>query len=205
MAATAVRVFGKPITHGTRTQRALAAKNYQNADGKLDKVLQVSNQSQKLAAAGAGNVATVSTTFGRVYNATGETVTYVTAYDWEGNVSGQYPVNIQNGQWAVFEHVGTRRPDRKGSVAALVYNVEDCCDSMIAWNNPWKKSGNNNTAYCEMNDPGYFDNCDWDAIHEKLMGSSTQSQTSLEGYTTKVSIEAGGNTPSFTAYFYLDV
>ncbi|XP_024964417.1 23 kDa jasmonate-induced protein-like [Cynara cardunculus var. scolymus] len=205
MAATAVRVFGKPITHGTRTQRALAAKNYQNADGKLDQVLRVSNQSLK-AAAGVGNAATVSTTFGRVYNATGETVTYVTAYDWEGNVSGTYPVNIQNGQWAVFEHAGTRGPNRQGSVGALVYGIKDTSEFMISWNNPWKNSrGNSNTAYCEMNDPGYFENCDWDEILEKLMASGTESQTSLEGYSTKVSIEAGGNTPSVTAYFYLDV
>ena len=205
MAATAVRVFGTPITHGTRAQRALAAKNNQNAGGKLDQVLLLSNQSEKVAVGG-GGISTVSTTFGRVYNATGETVTYVTTYDWEGNVSGKYPLSIQNGQWAAFQHVGTRRPGRNGSVAAVVYNFGDSCDSMISWNNPWKTAhGGRNTAYCEMNDPGYFDDCDWNAIYTKLMESSTESQTSMAGYATKVSIEEGGNTPSFTAMFYLDV
>ncbi|KAF5774858.1 hypothetical protein HanXRQr2_Chr13g0605491 [Helianthus annuus] len=30
--------------------------------------------------------------------------------------------------------------------------------AVIAWNNPWKTStSGNNTAYCEMNDSGYFD------------------------------------------------
>ncbi|KAF5774857.1 hypothetical protein HanRHA438_Chr13g0615911 [Helianthus annuus] len=206
MAATAVRVFGRPITQGTRTQRAQAAKNYQNADGKLDQVLQASIHSQK-AAVGGATAATVSTTFGRVYNATGDPVTYVTAYDWQGNVVGQYPVNIQNGQWAIFEHVGTRGTNRKGSVAAVVFNIQDCSDSMIAWNNPWKTStSGNNTAYCEMNDSGYFDDPTvWDAILEKLMSSGTESQASMEGYATKVSIDAGGNTPSYSAIFYLDV
>ncbi|KAI3663717.1 hypothetical protein L6452_45517 [Arctium lappa] len=197
MAATAVHVFGKPITHGTRTQRALAAKNNENADGKLDQVLQILNQSQKLAGAGGGNSANDSTTYGRVYNATGDTVTYVTAYDWEGNVSGKYPVTIQNGQWAVFTHVGTRR---QGSVAAVVYNFGHCCDSMISWNNPWKSSGKKNTTYCEMNNPGY--DWDWDAIHEKLVNSVTYSQSSMGNYSTKVTIEAEGNSPTFTAKFY---
>ncbi|KAI3505694.1 hypothetical protein L1887_27873 [Cichorium endivia] len=148
MAAAAVRVFGNPINHGTRAQRALAAKNNQNADGKLDQALQVLNLQQK-AAAGGPNVATVSTTFGRVYNATGGDITYVTAHDGSGNVSGQ--VTIQNGQWAVFQHVGTRGANRQGSVAALVYNIEDFGDSMIAWNNPWKKArGGNNTDNKEI-------------------------------------------------------
>ncbi|KAJ0769560.1 hypothetical protein HanLR1_Chr03g0114121 [Helianthus annuus] len=205
MATTAVRVFGKPIAQGTRTQRAQAAKSYQNADGKLDQVLQVSTQSQK-AAAGGANVATVSTTFGRVYNATGDPITYVTAHDWQGHVVGEYPVNIQNGQWAIFEHVGTRGPQCQGSVAAVVYNIQDCCDSMVAWNNPWKTaSGGNNTAYCEMNDPGYFDDCSWCAIRKKLKASGTESQTSMEGYATKVSKDTGSNTPTYSAIFYLDV
>ncbi|XP_024964418.1 23 kDa jasmonate-induced protein-like [Cynara cardunculus var. scolymus] len=201
MAATAVRVFGKPITHGTRTQRALAAKNNQNADGKLDQALQLSNQFRKVAAGG-GNVATVNTTLGMVYNATGETVTYVTSHDWEGNASRGYKVIILNGQWGVFEHDG----NRQGSVGAVVYGIKDCSEFMISWNNPWKNcGGNSNTAYCEMNDPGYFENCDWDEIHEKLMASGTESQTSWRGYSTKVSIQAGGNIASVTAFFYLDV
>ena len=153
MAAIAVRVFGTPITNGTRTQRALAAKNNQNTDGKLDQVLQVSNQSQKV-----GIAATGSTTFGRIYNATGQTVTYVTTHDWEGNISGPYPVEIQNGQWAVFEHVDNRRTNRKGSVAAVVYNIEDCCDFMISWNNPWKTSGENkNTVSLTTIKSGLYD------------------------------------------------
>ena len=56
-----------------------------------------------------------------------------------------------------------------------------------------------------MNDTGYFEDCDWDEIHGNLLESGTESETSMEGYATKVSIDEGGNTPSFSATFYLDV
>ncbi|KAJ0478105.1 hypothetical protein HanHA300_Chr13g0496471 [Helianthus annuus] len=62
--------------------------------------------------------------------------------------------------------------------------------AVIAWNNPWKTSTSGNNT---------------DAILEKLMASGTESQASMEGYATKVSIDAGGNTPSYSAIFYLDV
>ncbi|KAI3505690.1 hypothetical protein L1887_27869 [Cichorium endivia] len=203
MAAVEVRVFGNPINHGTRAQRALAAKNNQNADGKLDQVLLVLNQQQK-AAAGRPNE---NVTFGRIYNATGGDLTYVTSFDWSGKVVGQYPMTILNGQWAVFKHVGFRGSNHNsGSVAAVVYNIEDICESVIAWNNPPKRpGGGNNSAYCEMNEPGYVGDRNWVEIYQKLIASGTECQASMEGYTTKVSIDAEGNTPTFTALFYLDV
>ncbi|XP_076920210.1 23 kDa jasmonate-induced protein-like [Bidens hawaiensis] len=207
-AATAVRVFGNPITQGTRAQRAQAAQNYQNADGKLDQVLQLSSQSQNAAAG--NNQAPDCSTFGMIYNATGDTVTKVTTHDWEGNVVWQHPVHIQNGQWAVFMHAGTSDPRNQGSIAAVVYNIQHgtdamkCTDAMIAWNNPWKTGlGGKNTAYCEMNVPGYFNTCDWDAIYKKLKDSGVQSQARMEGYGTNVSIDGEGNTPSFNAIFCL--
>ncbi|KAI3690480.1 hypothetical protein L2E82_48516 [Cichorium intybus] len=161
MAAVAVRVFGNPINHGTRAQRALAAKNNQNADGKLDQALLVLNQQQK-AAAGRPNE---NVTFGMIYNATGGDLTYRTSVDWSGKVVGQYPMTILTGQWVMF----------------------------LSW------------AYCEMNDPGYIGDRNWEEIYQKLIASGTECQASMEGYTTKVSIDAEGNTPTFTALFYLDV
>ena len=59
-------------------------------------------------------------------------------------------------------------------------------------------------AYSEINIPGYFTDVVWDAIYKKLVRSGTESQTSMESYATKVRIDAGGNTPTFTASFYLD-
>ncbi|KAI3690481.1 hypothetical protein L2E82_48517 [Cichorium intybus] len=155
MAAAAVSVFGKPINHGTRAQRALAAKNNQNADGKLDQALLFLNQQQK-AAAGKGNE---STTFGNIYNATGGKITYVTAHDWSGKVVEGYPVTIQNGQRAVFKHVGTG-----GSVGAVVYNIQNIAESLVAWHAtpPTRPGDGTNSAYCEMNDPRGFDDCNWD-------------------------------------------
>ncbi|MFS7924026.1 hypothetical protein Hanom_Chr03g00267731 [Helianthus anomalus] len=38
-------------------------------------------------------------------------------------------------------------------------------------------------AYCEMNDPGYFDDCSWCAIRKRLKASGTESRTSIEGVT----------------------
>lgn len=58
-------------------------------------------------------------------------------------------------------------------------------------------------AYCEMNYPGYFNNCDWEAIYKKLKASGTESHASKEGYATKVTIDKEGNTPCFTAIFFL--
>ncbi|MFS7927386.1 hypothetical protein Hanom_Chr04g00308471 [Helianthus anomalus] len=145
---------------------------------------------------------TVCTIPGRIYNATGDPVTYVIAHDYEGKMIAHPPVNIQNGKWAIFVHAGTGG-FRQGSIGALVYNIQECCDSMIAWNNPWNGK---NTAYCEMNNPGYFDDPTvWNAILEKLKASGTECEASFEGYVTKVSIDAEGNTPTFNAIFSLDI
>ncbi|KAL8238804.1 hypothetical protein R6Q59_015371 [Mikania micrantha] len=203
MAAVAVHVFGTPITQGTRTQRAQAAAKNQNANGKLDQVLQASLHSQK-AAVGGGNYCTTNTTSAKVYNATGDPITYQISQDWEGHVAGHYPIIIQNGQWAVFKHVGT---DSTGSVGAVVYHIQNCVDTMIAWNNPKKSPTcrNNNTAYCEMNEPGYFTYCDWTTIYENLQASETISEACMEGVTTTVTIDASGTNPRYTAVFNLKV
>ncbi|CAI9259639.1 unnamed protein product [Lactuca saligna] len=198
---TVVRVFGKPITDGSRAQRAQAALKNMNADGKSDQATQFTNELKKT------TPATVSTTIGWVYNATGDEVKYVGEKNWSGSVVEKFPVSIMNGQWAVFQHVGTKGKDRQGSVAAVVYGIEDFADMMVAWNNPWKTAtgGSNNSAYCEMNGPGYFgDSYDWDAAKQKLLNSKTETTTTMSGYGTKVSIKAGGNAPIYTAIFYIE-
>ncbi|KAL8210092.1 hypothetical protein R6Q57_006826 [Mikania cordata] len=202
MAAVAVHVFGTPITQGTRTQRAQAAAKNQNADGKLDQVLQASLHSQK-AAVGKGNSGSANTTSGSVYNATGDPIAYQISHDWEGHVAGHYPIIIQNGQWAFFKHVGT---GSGGSIGAVVFNIQNCTDTMIAWNNPNKSpTCGNNTAYCEMNEPGYFSYCDWTTIYKNLKDSGTVDEECMEGFTTKVTIDASGSIPRYKAEFYLKV
>ncbi|KAD6453488.1 hypothetical protein E3N88_08193 [Mikania micrantha] len=196
MAAVAVQVFGTPITQGTRTQRAQAAAKNQNADGKLDQVLQAALHSQKAAV---GGVNSGTPTFGLLYNATGDPMTYQTSHDWEGHVDGHYPIIIQNGHWVFFKHVGK---GSKGSVGAVVYNIQNCTDSMIAWNN---HTNSPNTVYCEMNEPGYYDYCDWTVIHNKLKDSGTTSEACMKGFTTKVSIHPDGDIRCFKAEFNLKV
>ncbi|KAI3690476.1 hypothetical protein L2E82_48510 [Cichorium intybus] len=49
--------------------------------------------------------------------------------------------------------------------------------------------GRKTQAYCEMKDPGYFGNCDWDEIYKKLMASGTESLATKEGFATKVRID----------------
>ncbi|KAD6453496.1 hypothetical protein E3N88_08201 [Mikania micrantha] len=145
----------------TNHQRAEAAAKSQNADDKLNEVLQASLHSQK-AEVGGVNLGPTNTTVVLLYNATGDTMTYQTKHDWHGHVVGNYPITIHNGQraWVIFKHVGT---DSKGSVGA---------------------------AYCEMNEPGYYSSwaCDWKVIHNKLMNSGTTSEASMKGFTTKVTI-----------------
>lgn len=223
MAATTVGVFGKPITEGSRTQRAQAAKNTQNSDGKHDQMFYELNRA-------AEEVANLSVTFVMIYNATGETVTYVTPYDWQGMVTRKYPVNIENGQWVMFKHASTRG---QGSVGAVVYNIKDCGDSMIAWNNPWKTDNSENNsvsscnfvlvrtrhnnnwkvncgfwklqAYCEMKDSGYFDDgVNWDDVYEILKDCSCEYETRKEDYYTFVKIDARGNTPSYFSILEYD-
>lgn len=56
-----------------------------------------------------------------------------------------------------------------------------------------------------MNDEGHYgDKCDWNDIYAKLKASGTESQSSMDGYLTKVKIDAEGNTPNYTATFCLD-
>ncbi|KAD6453494.1 hypothetical protein E3N88_08199 [Mikania micrantha] len=188
MAAVAVHVFGTPITQGTPTQRAEAAAKSQNADDKLNEVLQASLHSQK-AEVGRVNLGRTNTTVVLLYNVTGETMTYQTKHEWHGHV-GNYPITIHPGQgvWVIFKHNGT---DSKGSVGAVVFNIDNCIDSMIAWNNA---TNSQNTAYCEMNEPGYYSSwpCDWKVIHNKLMDSGTTSEASMKGFTTKVTILSVG-------------
>ncbi|KAD6453498.1 hypothetical protein E3N88_08203 [Mikania micrantha] len=194
MAAVAVHVFGTPITQGTPTQRAEAAAKSQNADDKLNEVLQASLHSQK---AEVGGVNLGFTTVVLLCNATGETMTYQTKHEWHGHV-GNFPITIQNGQgvWVIFKHVGT---DSKGSVGAVVYNIDNCTDSMIAWNNP---PNSQKTAYCEMNEPGHV--YQWAEIYKKLMDSGTSYEACLNGFKTKVTIHpSGGGFSVYKAEFSL--
>lgn len=75
----------------------------------------------------------------RVYNATGDTVKFITNYDWNGHIEGTYPQEILNGRWGVFQH-GKTTGESSGSSAGVVYRGKnrDGSDNdwMLAWSNP---------------------------------------------------------------------
>lgn len=78
-----------------------------------------------------------------VYNASGDTITLATNYDWFGHIGRDpYPTHIGNGQWAAFLHE-KRALIPSGSVAAVVYRGKNEVtpffpyDWMLSWHNPW--------------------------------------------------------------------
>lgn len=158
----AVSVFGNPITNSTlegtpefagkkdiqKIDRARAALNLKNSDGKQDSCLKhLEKLKEKLGII--DGVATLCC----VYNATGETVKFVTHHDWVGqNEVPPYPAEIENGQWAVFVHVRNIQVIPGGSVGAIVYRSKNPfgvdCDWMMAWNNPSDLRSLHNTVSC---------------------------------------------------------
>ncbi|KAK1283713.1 hypothetical protein QJS10_CPB21g01718 [Acorus calamus] len=175
----AYNVFGNPITnstlegmheyHGetiTRTNRAHVALNMKNT---AEKDVNVRKYVENLKARWGTGVSTLCL----LYNATGDTVTFVTSHDWRGHIGpAPYPIEIANGQWGGFLHVKT--PGKaSGSSAAVVYHGKneagDGCDWMASWCNPWDRKLYNNTAYTEIREAGHFDNTTvWDVVCDKL-------------------------------------
>lgn len=152
----ASNVFGNPITNATlegmpeyagrtieRIDRARVALNMKNAQNKDVNARQyVENVKQ-----GWG---TGVSTLCLVYNATGDTVTYVASHDWHGHIGpAPYPVEIANGQWGGYLHVKTSGT-ATGSSAAVVYRGKNGdgkeCDWMLAWSNPWNRNSSDNTV-----------------------------------------------------------
>lgn len=76
------------------------------------------------------------------YNATGDTLRYVTNHDWYGYIDSraEYPAEVGNGQWAAFLHVH-RQGEPSGSVGAVVYRGKkkdgQYQEYMLAWSTPW--------------------------------------------------------------------
>jgi hypothetical protein len=73
-----------------------------------------------------------------VYNATGDTIYYVTDHDWYGFISRTpYPTEIGNGQWGAFQH---NHGTLSGSEGAVVYRGKNADgndrDILLAWSTP---------------------------------------------------------------------
>ncbi|GKV29041.1 hypothetical protein SLEP1_g38014 [Rubroshorea leprosula] len=140
------KVFGNPITDGT-------LKGMPEYKGKQQKW---------------GNGVS---TLCLVYNATGDSIKFVTSHDWWGNLGpAPYPLEIANGQWGAFLHV-KRVITLDGSNAAVVYRGKNEtgheCDWMVAWDYPWNKISYGNKVYTEIREVNYF-NDKWDTIEDTL-------------------------------------
>ncbi|KAF3444316.1 hypothetical protein FNV43_RR14006 [Rhamnella rubrinervis] len=125
--------IGKTITRRDRAHVALAMKNSEGKD--VDAQTYVENLKRQW---GVG-----VSTLCLVYNATGDTITYIWGTDWYGHIGpSPYPVKIQNGQWAV--------------VYRGLNGDGESCDWMFGWANPWNRARRNNAAYTAIGEAGAF-------------------------------------------------
>ncbi|KNA10107.1 hypothetical protein SOVF_147470 [Spinacia oleracea] len=129
-----------------------------------------------------------------VYNATGDTLTYVTDNDWYGFISRTpYPTEIGNGQWAAFQHVHNTGAS-SGSEAAVVYRGKNKDgherDFMLSWSTPWGP-WYKNKAYCEMGGVDSFQSR-WDDIYDKLNNSGYSDHVDRDGVKIDVDTATGG-------------
>ena len=130
-------VFGDPINDLalTQSERARQALNLQTAGGKDTNARTFV---RNLKAQYGNGVSALCL----VYNATGNSLTFVESKDWYGEIwNSPFPQRIQNGQWGAFLH--TKKPVvATGSMAAAVYRGSDGisgnnCDYMMSWMHPW--------------------------------------------------------------------
>ncbi|KAA8545950.1 hypothetical protein F0562_020600 [Nyssa sinensis] len=140
-----------------------------------------------------------------VYNATGDTVTFVTSHDWFGHIGpSPYPQEIANGQWGAFLHVKTSGVP-SGSVAAVVYrgkneNGNDC-DWMLSWSNPWRRTRFDNKAYSEIREADYFPSR-WDDYPNLLENSGLRHNCIWNNCSSTVAI-GSDTSPIFDAIMTL--
>jgi hypothetical protein len=127
-----VRYVGKPKTP---EDRAREAWNLMNEDKKNEKAYRYVHGVQ------AWYDEAELSTLCVVYNATGDTLYYVTDHDWCGNLGRTpYPTEIGNGQWAAFHHMHPSSL-RAGSQAAVMYRAKNRdgidLDCVLAWSTPY--------------------------------------------------------------------
>ncbi|KAF5812565.1 putative cytolysin/lectin [Helianthus annuus] len=219
----ATNVFGKAVTEGTRTERALEALNNPNVDGKHDEALAYV---RRLKANWGNGVSTL----GIFYNATGETLTFTQENSSYGQIEGPYPTRVQNGQWGAFFHT-KKHVVASGSVGFVVYRVRVndtiVYNPLIAWSVPWSQVSYNNQvtissfvhltsfvntqfnnlnlhiccvqAYCDVFDEGKVDSPE--KIYQKMEDVDSRQHVSIKlGMMVTSQIETG-TSPVYEAEF----
>ncbi|KAL4574700.1 hypothetical protein LXL04_021536 [Taraxacum kok-saghyz] len=191
----AQNLFGEPIgdktmiqmgLDPTRENKARVAYKMMKHDNKYEKALCFVKD---LKAKWGNGIMTLC----MIYNATGETLTYVTSRNRYGDIGpSPYPIIIMNGQWGAYLHNKTQ--SMCGSVAAVVYRGKysdnSFCDRMITWSNRWQRITQGNAAYCEINEVGHFDVTDWEAIFHKAKLVGPKSSSRWNNCYTMVKIES---------------
>ncbi|TQD80642.1 hypothetical protein C1H46_033821 [Malus baccata] len=209
----AYNVFGNPITDETlkgmpeyadkqigRLARAYVALNVKNA---AEKGFNARTHVEKLKEQYGDGVSTLCL----VYNATGHTIRYVYKKDWYGHIGkAPYPPLIANGQWGAFLHVKTAG-ESSGSNAAVVYRglniVNEECDWMLSWSNPWDRTKSDNTVYTEVRKAGHFDTA-WDEIYKNLDNVQENIKHASNGCVSIMST-GSGTSPIVEAILTLDL
>ncbi|CAD6270081.1 unnamed protein product [Miscanthus lutarioriparius] len=162
------------------------------------------------------------------YNATGDTLRYVTNHDWYGYIDSraEYPAEVGNGQWAAFLHVH-RQGEPSGSVGAVVYRGKkkdgQFQEYMLAWSTPWGFYYRNkldeaaimhiwglicedcdmNKAYVETGGGLNYFQRRWDEIYVKLVNSDYSSKTKSGGCEIEAQIDKG-DSPKYIATIKLE-
>ncbi|WJX46644.1 hypothetical protein P8452_33424 [Trifolium repens] len=177
----------------TQEDRAREAMNLINEDDKNAKAAQYVESVK-------ANYGDGASTLCLVYNATGETITFVTNHDYLGFIARTpYPIVIGNGQWGAFLHVhGTS--EFTGTEAAVVYRGKNADgndrDFLLAWSTPWGL-WYRNKAYCEMGAVDSFPKY-WDATKQNLDNGSYSDFVDRDGIRIDVNT-ATGTSPVFHA------
>ncbi|KAI8025759.1 hypothetical protein LOK49_LG02G01809 [Camellia lanceoleosa] len=127
-------------------------------------------------------------TLGRIYNATGGTITNSVKLDFSGKSDEQstYLVKIENGQCGVFRHGETG--GKNGSRGVVVYcgknKDEKACDWMLSWSNP-NPINHDNKVFTEIAEHGHYKakahDPIWNHVHEELCKSGTTSTYNWKG------------------------
>nr|GEX66908.1 hypothetical protein [Tanacetum cinerariifolium] len=194
----ASNVFGKPVTEGTRLERAATARKNQNTDNKRDEAIAYVRKQKEDFGFGVSTLCIL-------YNATGETLYYDQEHSWYGRVWDSYPMELQNGQLGAFLHV-KRVAEATGSMAYVIYRVEGNNNAgffsgLIAWDNPWNHTSYNTHAFCDIYDDGKND--DDDTIKKNVNESVRQKVVRKKGIRLTTTIESG-TSALFEAHFNLD-
>lgn len=161
-------VDGTPITAVDMAKLAMTMINHENKRDMARAYLKELEDKY-------GGVATK----GLIYNATGETMVYVTKHDYDGGHFGDDslpPSEIRNGQWGVFLHrknsslipgVGA------SSEGAVVYRLR-AMDCMMSWRTRSAGDGQENQCYAEIREKDHFDDS---SVWQWYAGGSQWTET----------------------------